>query len=116
MQTPKLEKGKRREGGVMDGKDSLSRDWCVCVLSGGRDNMHAGLCFGKKKRSCIKYSRRVGSVSVCWTDFNLLENVQEVFSSNRESSLWERCLCLKDYEGFYQEALVGGLGQISGFS
>lgn len=45
------------------------------------------LCFGKEM-SCSKYSRRVGGVSVCWTDFNLSQNVQEVFSSNRESSLW----------------------------
>lgn len=73
-------------GGAPDGKDSLSRDWCVCVLSGGRDNVHAGLCFGKEM-SCSKYSGRVGGVSVCWTDFNLLENVQEVFSSNREDSI-----------------------------
>lgn len=33
------------KGGVLDGKDSLSRDWCVCVLSGGRDNVHAGFVF-----------------------------------------------------------------------
>lgn len=73
--------------------------------------MHAGLCFGKEM-SCSKYSRRVGGVSVCWTDFNLLENVQDAFSSNRESSRWERCLRLNGYEGFYQETLVGGLGQV----
>lgn len=71
--------------------------------------MHAGLCFGKEM-SCSKYSRRVGGVSGCWMDFNRLESVQEAFSSNRESSLWERCLRLNGYEGFYQEAFGGRIG------
>lgn len=117
MQTPKLEKGKRRERegdrGGLDGKDSLSRDWCVCVLSGGRDNVHAGLCFGKEM-PCSKYSRRVGvSLSVART---LIFWKMSKMCVSLWESLWERCLRLNGYEGFYQEALVGGLGQISGFS
>lgn len=46
MQTPKLERGE--EG--LDGKDILSRDWCVCVLSGGRDTGTQVCVLVKKKK------------------------------------------------------------------